>query len=368
MKQALKGAIAFAMVGGVAQAGGLDRSGQGVNILFEEGDYLQVTFITTSPRVDGTSAVGNSYDVVETYSTPSFSYKHEITDKIDVALIYDRPYGAHVRYTNGPFVPGFAEINSRSLLGLVQYEFDNGFSLHGGLRGVKTEGEILSSPRPSFATGFLEGKTQFDWSGVVGLAYEKPEIALRVALTYWSSFDNGFDATYAPLTGLTPEGLPQFGPASAQSFDVEFPESINLDFQTGIAPKTLLFGSVKWVGWEGFNLTTPQGTWVDFTDDIFTYSLGVGREITDKLSLAVSLGYETEAAKPTTSLLSPTTGYQSLTVGGTYALSEHLNFSAGLTYAQLGDQYFEIPASGGQRVDFTDNDLWAVGVRVGVRF
>jgi len=36
--------------------------------------------------------------------------------------------------------------------------------------------------------------------------------------------------------------------------EIKTPQSVNLEFQTGIAKVTLLFGSVRWVDWTAFNI------------------------------------------------------------------------------------------------------------------
>ena len=43
-------AVAFA---GAAQAGGIDRSGQGLGALFENGRYFELSFGSVMPTVDG---------------------------------------------------------------------------------------------------------------------------------------------------------------------------------------------------------------------------------------------------------------------------------------------------------------------------
>ncbi|MDA5556088.1 OmpP1/FadL family transporter [Shimia sp. MMG029] len=360
MKKMLMGATALAMVGGASYAGGIDRSGQGVNILFEEGNYAQFTYRYANPSVTGTNAiVGNSNDVAQSFSNLSFGYKHEITDNLDLALIYDQPFGAHIHYTDGPLsaggvvglpFDGLAEIDSDAVTALLQYRFDNGFSIHGGARALKVDGVIQSS------LGILRADSDFDLGGVVGVAYEKPEIALRVALTYATEVKSGL------------EGVNAAAPAGAQerTFDVDFPESVNLDFQTGIAANTLLFGSVRWVGWGGFSLDTVDGQWVNFDDDTITYSLGVGRQINDKLSLALQFGYESAGDRPTTTALAPTTGSRSIGLGATYQINDQLSVSGAITYAQPGDQFFPIGAAG--NIDFNDNEAWGGGIRIGYRF
>ena len=83
--------------------------------------------------------------------------------------------------------------------------------------------------------------------------------------------------------------------------DVDTPQSVTLDFQTGVAPKTLVFGSIRWVDWSEFAISPPlyepataallgePRPLVDYADDWWTYNLGVGRQLTDdarRLALA----------------------------------------------------------------------------------
>lgn len=361
MKKALWGATALTLVASTSFAGGIDRSGQGVNILFEEGNYVQFTWSHVNPSVDGKNAiVGDSNDVLPAYNNLSFGYKHEINENWDIALIYDQPFGAHVAYTNGPLSAGgaaglpyngLADINSDALTALVQYSFGNGFSLHGGARAQKVRGSIQSG------NGILQASSDYNFGGVVGVAYEKPDIALRVALTYASGIKNDFTGVNA----AAPAGFQD------RTFKVDFPESVNLDFQTGVAANTLVFGSVRWVGWDGFSLdTSPEGSWVNFTDDTLTYTLGVGQRINEKLSLALRLGYEKAGSRPTNTALAPTTGSKSIGVAATYQVNEQLSVSGGLTYAVPGDQYYQLAP--GVNIDFNDNSAWGAGIRIGYRF
>jgi len=357
MKKALWGATALTLAASTSFAGGIDRSGQGVNILFEEGNFVQFTWQHVDPSVDGsTGGVVHSNDVAKAYNNLSFGYKHEINENWDIALIYDQPFGAHIHYTDGPLSAGGAvglpwdgkaEINSDALTALVQYNFGNGFSVHGGVRAMKVDGVIQSDK------GILTADSDYDFGGVVGVAYEKPEIALRVALTYANSITSGFEGD---VVNETP------GP---RSFDVDFPESVNLDFQTGVAANTLVFGSVRWVGWGGFSLDTSDGNWVNFDDDTITYSLGVGQRINDKLSLALQLGYEKAGSRPSTTALAPTTGSKSIGLGATYQVNEQLSVSGGVTYAIPGDQYLATDIG---QIDFNDNSAWGAGIRIGYRF
>jgi len=355
MNKYLATSAMLALVSGTASAGGIDRSGQGVNILFEEGTYLQLSYSHVSPDVDGSPPAGfpvASNNVAQSYNYGSFGYKQQLTDKLDVALIIDQPFGAHILYADGPFSSAgplpynaSAEINSHAITGLLQYNFDNGFSVHGGVRALTIDGSIKSDD------GILDASSDYDFGGVVGVAYEKPDIALRVALTYSAAIDS-------KLSGKENGG--------DSSFTVEFPESVNLDFQTGIAKDTLLFGSVRWVGWNGFNLTTSGGTnWVNFVGNTTSYEIGVGRRINDKLSLALSLGFEEPGNRPSTTALAPTTGSSSIGIGGTYQATDKLSISGGVRYVVPGDQTVNSLAG---PIEFTDNSAIAVGLRLGYSF
>ncbi|MCP4822109.1 MAG: hypothetical protein GY883_23245, partial [Shimia sp.] len=236
MKPAFITTLALSCAASALHAGGIDRSGQGVNILFEEGNFAQISLINLNPSVDGKGTgdgMGDHNNAAQSYTDPSLGYKHKVNDVLDIAFIYDQPFGAHIAYTNGLLAGGGADITSDSITGLARYKLSNGLSVYGGLRGVKAGGTLTSSH------GMLQADSGYAMGGVVGMAYEKPEIALRAALTYAS--------------GITTEMQGFHNVAAARNFDVDFPESVNLDFQTGIAADTLLFGSVRWVGWEGFN-------------------------------------------------------------------------------------------------------------------
>jgi long-subunit fatty acid transport protein len=197
---------------------------------------------------------------------------------------------------------------------------------------------------------------------LVGAAYEIPDIALRVALTYQSAIDldfTGTEETFDPTSGAAvPSTL------RSTAFAVEFPESLNLEFQSGIAEDTLLFGSIRHQWWDGFNLTTATGRYVNFTSDSTTYQIGVGRRFNENWSGSISYSHRTEGTTPSDTALAPTTGFDTITLAGRYDM-DALSVAAGLTYGRPGDQIVNSLAG---PISFDDNDILAVGVRVGFRF
>ncbi len=362
MKKLLLSAATLSLAAGTGYAGGLDRSGQGVNILFEEGTVVQFGYSYVDPKLTGKSAVDGSAtgDVGRGYSVPHLSYKQSLNETLDVAIIYDQPFGAHVSYDQDYFlsVAGSpdqlqAEADAHALTAIVRKKLDGGFSIYGGVRAQTVEATI-SVPR---AAGYeMESNSPTDFGYLIGAAWERPDIAARVALTYNSSIKQTLKLSESSL----------FGPGS-HSANIETPQSLNLDFQTGVAPNTLVFGTVRWVNWSDFELSSPNylggspvGTLVGYDDDAITYTLGVGHRFNEKFSGAIQLGYE-RSVGGTVSDLGPSDGYLSLGVGGTYTQG-NVQYSAGIRYIDIGDATTD---NGGV---FEDNDGWAAGFQITYHF
>ena len=341
MKKITAAAAALLTSTALAHAGGIDRSGQSISPLFEEGGenggYAQLSFGTVRPSANGNAGLGNP---LNNYSPMAFAYKNDFSEQLSFALIGDQPFGADVQYGAALGNAG-ATVSSSALTGVLRYKLGDGVSLHGGLRALRLSGAINSPPNS------LDASSDWSYGYVVGAAYEIPEIALRVALTYNSEIA-------ADMSG-TENG-------AATAFKLTLPESINLEFQSGIAADTLLTASVRYVGWNGFNVATAGNTYVNFTEDTYTYSLGLGRRLSENFSASATLGYEAPGDSPSNTPLAPTTGQTTLTLGGQYAL-DNMTISGGITVGRLGDQSI----LGGAQ-SFSGSTIVGAGLRVGFDF
>ena len=144
------------------------------------------------------------------------------------------------------------------------------------------------------------------------------------------------------------------------------PQSVTLDFQTGVAANTLVFGSVRWsewsvwevrpAGYEGF--ANDRVTGLD--NDVTTYRIGVGRRINDSLSVFGRVTYE-DANGDVASRLSPTDGSTAIGIGGSYTM-DAMKITAGVEYVQLGD------ATDASDTFFADNSAIGFGVSAGFTF
>jgi long-chain fatty acid transport protein len=347
-----------------AEAGGLDLSGQPVTLLFHDGDYLELGLGSTNPRVSGTGRGGSeSGDVFDPVSDLSLGIVRDLGGGWSAAVILDHPYGVRVDYDHAdaafPFAGTRAEPTSIEATALVRYRFTPRWSVHGGLRASRFGGEAFLDGTGYGALAGYAWTGEPDWGVglVAGGAFELPAIALRVALTYGSEISHDLAATETP-----------FGPTTTP---VTMPQSINLDFQTGIAPGTLVYGLVRWMNWKGWSVA-PAGLeaatglpLIEFDSDAFTYRLGVARQLTRSLSAAVEVSHET-AKNRTTTPLDPYDGFTALALGGRYTRASGLAIGAGIGFAWLGDATAIVP--GGPSASFADNHAVSARLSVGLSF
>jgi long-subunit fatty acid transport protein len=371
MKKIISAAALLAASTSLASAGNLDRSGQTIAALFEKGTYAELRFGFVKPSVSGSdvaafggTATGN---VANNFTQVGLAYKQQFNDKLSFALIIDQPFGADVVWptaaAGGSVALGgtVAKLDTVAFTGVARYDFGNGFSVHGGLRAQQLSGNVVLS---GLAYGGLNGYTvNFDddigYGYLVGAAYEIPDIALRVSLTYNSEIDHDVGTSE------------NFAPGVVTNTRITTPDSWNLDFQTGIAKDTLLFGGVRWVDYSEvtvipntFGLVTPAGTSLVTIEDTTTYTLGVGRKFNEQFSGAISIQYETENS-PLVSPLAPTNGKIGLTLGGSYT-RDNMKISGGINYTKLGNA---TPRTGGlARANYNGNDAIGIGIKVGYTY
>lgn len=298
-----------------------------------------------------------------------------MTDRLSWAVIFDQPYGADTRYGAGTMtsaVPGVvfsydgtsADLKTNQITALAAYDLRPDVKIYGGLRAQRLEADAaVPFVGP---TGGLPGYTVdagADWGMgyLLGAAYSRPEIALRVALTYYSAIKHDLDTK--EWDGIPIPGVQAGGDTRT---DVETPQSVALEFQTGVAPKTLVFGSVRWVDWSEFAIEPPSYTavtgrpLVDYSKDWWTYNLGIGRELTNSLAASLSVTYEPSVGGTMTTL-GPYDGRTAATAALSYDM-DRFNITGGLTYGKLGDTTNLL------ETDFNDGSFWAAGLRIGYSF
>lgn len=362
-----------------------------IRLLYQDGNYAEVGAFWTDPSQSGSGATlppisgllpngadlpGNTGDVFRSFWSLTGAYKGDLNDKVSYALIFDQPLRADTRYGTGSFPPlgpplptslyggSMADLTTYQVSGVVSYDVNPGVKIFGGVRAQL----LKAKAAVSFVSDYsVSADDKWGYGYLLGAAYERPDIALRVALTYYSKISYDLDTAET----ITPLGAP--GPQTFDtSTDVDTPQAVQFDFQTGVAPKTLVFGYVRWVDWSEFNIAPPvyeqavagligsPRPLVDYSDDWWTYNLGLGRQLTDQLAGAFSVTYEPSVGGVMTSL-GPYDGRTTATASLSYDVGAW-NITGGVSYGVLGDTYNLLDT------DFNDGSVWGAGLRVGYTF
>ncbi len=367
----------------LAQAGGIERNAFTTAILFEQGTYVELGYSFVSPDVSGvqqanasaTSLAGTpSGGVAPSYGFATLSFATAINDRLTASLVYDAPVGADVAYAPGPYVfaGSVAELRSQQITAALRYELTDNISVYGGLRAARVSGDAYVATT-SFSYLLDDAQSDTGYGYMLGAAYEIPDIALRVALTYFSEIDVDFNSREI----VAGPGVPQAtleGLAGPSQFGISLPDSILLEAQSGVAEGTLVFGSVRWVDWSEFTITPnlyPSGVpgvpgdLAFYRGDTITYTLGGARVLNENWTVLGSLLFE-EGNGGFVGNLGPTDGRTALSVGARYT-NGPIVISGGLQYSWIGDAQ---TAFGPLQpvASFTDNTALSASLRIGYRF
>ena len=332
---------------GLVQAGGFDRTGQDTSIMLKEGSMVEITSVSVNPKVTGTYTTGGAStgEVAPNYSFTNLGFRTKVSDNFAIAIIQDSPFGADVNWTAGAYNGTKAKVKSSATTFLTSYDLDN-VTVYGGLKNQSLEA-TASVP----AAGYTVTSTADSSLGYVfGAAIENPEIAMKLSLTYHSKINHDISI----VEGAAPSTL-----------KTTTPESFNLDFQTGIAENTLLFGSLRQVKWTQMALcpdaykAATGACLKEFKSNTTSYTLGVGRKFSDSWSGAVTYGKES-AGNDKPSVLSPTNGYTKMGFGVTYTGAQ-ANITLGMQKVNNGNA----TATG---VNLTGNTSVVTAVKVGYKF
>jgi long-chain fatty acid transport protein len=153
---------------------------------------------------------------------------------------------------------------------------------------------------------------------------------------------------------------------------------------------TVAFANVRWVNWKDFSIQPykfgelskvlggaglvagkPNGfNLVEYSDDQWSVNAGVGRKLSEQWAGNVSVGWDSGAGNPVTTL-GPTEGYWNVGLGAQYSPTPTTFIAGGVKYFWLGDAKAQTGAqSGGEEyvADFESNNAIAYGLKIGYRF
>ncbi len=320
MKTTALGLIAACAFVGGAQAGGFARGEADTDILYEDGTvagrggWVYVMPDRGYATIDGADSSDGAYS--ENYGIPSFAAKFRATDNFSCAITYTQPFGAASSYGDDAqdadraadiaaggltaALGGNAVISSQfdtdELGGTCAVNFDAGKGQFYVLGGVFTQSFDYTEAK-DFGTLNLQDDSAFGYR--FGAAYEIKEYALRAELMYRSQVDHDATGlfTFANATLAGNFGL-AVGDQVSSTGTGSLPQSLEFSLQSGIAPGWLAFGSIKWTDWSvlqtlNYNITNLGDQQKNFFwRDGWTITGGVGHQITEKVSGALSLTWD----------------------------------------------------------------------------
>jgi len=265
-----------------------------------------------------------------------------------------------------------ADVTMNSLVLVGRYKMNDNLSfLAGANRYEIASGATVTS---------LSGHYEVSGDALVptfGAAYELSDIALRADLVIQSKTKiSNFKAQSSFAAGGVATSLQD---VSGESMTI--PQTMKLNFQSGIAENTLIFGSIHQANWKDAQIVIPERDngsalgGVDAVGSSFasrtTYSIGLGRKFTEQLSGLISYTTEAGGGKTTSDPFTLRNGYQSLSFGGRYTVG-NVTVSAGYNYTLPGDvDLAHEKADGtasGLTASYKNNNVSAFGLKVGFSF
>ena len=381
MKALITSTAVAALSTSAAMAGGYDRSGQFISDLFADSNVLKFSYERVVPSFGGSDGgvYSGSYDnIADDYSNVGVSLKADVNDSFSYAIIFDEPFGAEIFYpdarTSSLFGETFLDLNSRATTFVGRYKFDDGFSVHGGLRYQSLEIDLdllgigRSTTTPSYS---LRSEKSSEIGYLIGAAYERPDTKLLMSLTYNSAIDyslNAKDRVNTENFTSYPDGL-----------KTSTPESWNFEFKKGVSDTTSLFGSIRYTNWGEFYIPPKRliaiNSALDYDlaalEDVTSYSLGVEHAFSENFSGSISITYETGTGElaDTLAIFNGPLGFD---IAGSYAVSEQIQLSGSLSYVKFDDASVssQVTANTNPTLfsEFEDNSAFGVGFSVAYKF
>ena len=325
-----------------AFAGGTEVSRQNNMILFSNDKTVNFSTRTSSFNVTDDLFASDNQTVVKKLSIFSAAFKSSYSENISYAFEMYEPMAVTLQYPSGVK----AQLRSQALSLTGKYNFsDSGFGIVAGARQLTIK---RSTVNIGAALGNADVVTTPD-SGIgymAGLSYEVPAIALKVLLTQAPGIDIDVPAT---VVG---------------SGTVSQPTFTTLEFETGIAEDTLLYGSIHQGEHASAQVKLKGVGAISSFEDGEKYNIGIGRKFNDKLSGSLSYTTEEGTSATGTSLLSPTNGTDTYSLGLNYS-TETVDISFGYAMSVYGDKAVTTLIGGNPFTgNFKNNDASTVGLRI----
>ena len=396
-------------------AAGLDRSGQSVSAFLQPGNYFEAGISVVDPTIDGKANAknggGHISDMAESYYFPHSAIKFQMNNKFSLGVLYDEPFGANGAYSiSDPLITSDSglfytnqqntkvDASTENLSLLIGYQPNKYWNLFigGAYQTFQTNIQIRGTAFGGNAAfgEYNANMQEDDAKGFIGgISYQIPEKALRATITYRSEIKHLL--TTNEFGHSTILGEASMNPTDADfnqvsKTDITMPQSINLDFQSLIAPKTVLLSSIRWGDWKNFSFrpqvfgqisealgdsgkapANPEGfDLLRYKNDQISATLGLAYSFNSKWTGNTSVLWDSGTGNPN-STLGPTKGYWGIGGGLQYSPLSQYFISGGIKYFKIGDADAQTASMYGTDhsiAKFEKNNSWGYGLKIGYRF
>ncbi len=388
-------ALAIAGTVGVittAHAAGLEKSQQSIAPLFEEGNYAEVTYAYVNPNIKAKDGIGFSADdMIEEYGFAGAAVKVAPTENTSLALFYHKPWGVDTTYptssvifSNKDLGDTQAHVDSNALGLVAGTKLGKNFTAYTGIEYQTVSGNVkVSTPKqlapnaplvPTLYT--LDIDDEHTFVPMVGFAYEKPEIAMRAAVTYRGSAKYNVETKETFSGSLGGSAVPPTTLAEVKGrAEVDFPQSVSVDFETGLSEKYQLLGMInaRWIDWTEFEVAPPLASGggkpplASYEKDQYSVEVAVGKQFTPKFGAEIRASYDSGTGADL-SLLGPYDSVKGIAVGAQYDVNDKLSVGGGVQYMMVEGGVVTDPDTGLEALKVEDSNAYALGMKVGYHF
>jgi len=367
MKNLIKFTLAAAMLGSPVFSGGWEANRLDSSMMYQDGSYAEAGTSSADYDIQGTTQAGKKHKMAKDQTRTSLGFKTQYGD-FDIGLTSYRSGAIQMDGANGhsagcsllnlaacSVVPS-ADVEVNSLALLARYRINENMSVLGGLNRYDVSNGTVTTLLGHYVVSGDE------MAPIVGAAYENKEIALRAELIMQIETD-------VALTAASSTG-PAVATSAVTGATMVLPQTLTLNLQSGIAEDTLLFGSIHKADWADAQIVIPLNAVgpVPNTGSAFSnttaYSIGLGRKLTDDLSILGSYSMEDGGGATSTSSFTMNDGHQTLGLAARYTY-ENMTITGGYSYAKVGDVTV---TSSGLTSTYTDNKVTGIGLKVGFSF
>jgi long-chain fatty acid transport protein len=382
------GALALSTT--AAHSGGWETGKLDTSFLYEDGNYVELSYGNLNYSVNGTTQAGVTHPMAKDQTRTSFSAKFQLGD-FDIGLTsfgsgaiqMDGQNPATIQTSpSSPYaetalvysvVPSAdVKLDTQAIMG--RYSLNDNWSATVGLRQAKLKASTVTTLAAAYNID-ATSKTGM----VYGIAYEIPKYALKVEVLQSEAITMGLTGTATNANFPSPFDL-------ATSAQLNIPEATTLKIETGIAENTLLMVSAHRVKWGTSQIVVDVANVPNIPDvisddslntgsnfnDSTSYSVGLGRKLSEDTAVSLTYSWEDGSGAAAKSPFTMSNGSKTLSAGVKHEI-DALTISGGVSYTKAGDVVVthmtgDPAAPSGYTASYAGNSVTAFGLKVGYNF